>query len=333
MPENFEIIHSWIFWLLPLPIVIYVVFPALKTKSASLLIPNMAKSASYTKQKPKSSSFIKSKKIIELIVLTVVWVLLIASLSSPQLVGKAELKAKNARNFLIVADLSFSMAQKDWKLDGKKATRWQAVTSVMHEFIEKREGDRMGLILFGSNAYVQAPFTPDLITVETMLDEATVGLAGQRTAIGKAIIKGIDLFDQDTIKTKVMLLLTDGVDAGIGVLPLDAADIAKRDSILIYTIGIGDPNSGNSDLDEKTLKEIADITGGKYFRAINTEKLNGIYDELDRLEPIEFEEESYRPRTFLYFYPLGLSILIFMLYIVVASSISFYKKQIQIHND
>lgn len=333
MPENFEIIHVWIFWLLPLPLIIYLVFPTLKIKSASLLIPNMEKSVSYTKQKPKKSSFVKKKKIIEIFVLIIVWILLITSLSSPQLVGKAELKAKTSRNFLIVADLSFSMAQKDWTIKGKRATRWQAVTSVMHEFIEKREGDRMGLVLFGSNAYVQAPFTPDLTTVKTMLDEAAVGLAGQTTSIGKAISKGIDLFEQDTIQTKVMLLLTDGVDAGLGILPLDAADIAKRDSILIYTIGIGDPHSGNSDLDEKTLQEIADITDGKYFRAINTEKLNSIYDELDKLEPIEYEEENYKPRTLLYVYPLGAAIFLGILYFFMASLISFYKKQIQKNND
>ena len=333
MPENFEIIHVWIFWLLPLPLIIYLVFPTLKIKSASLLIPNMEKSISYTKQKPKKSSFVKKKKIIEIFVLIIVWILLITSLSSPQLVGKAELKAKTSRNFLIVADLSFSMAQKDWTIKGKRATRWQAVTSVMHEFIEKREGDRMGLVLFGSNAYVQAPFTPDLTTVKTMLDEAAVGLAGQTTSIGKAISKGIDLFEQDTIQTKVMLLLTDGVDAGLGILPLDAADIAKRDSILIYTIGIGDPHSGNSDLDEKTLQEIADITDGKYFRAINTEKLNSIYDELDKLEPIEYEEENYKPRTLLYVYPLGAAIFLGILYFFMASLISFYKKQIQKNND
>ncbi|WP_152287702.1 VWA domain-containing protein [Flavicella marina] len=329
MPDNFEIIHKWVLILTPLPLLLYFIVPALKIKSASLLIPNMVKSSEYTKQKPSRNSLIPKKHFFEIIMLSFVWVLLLLSLSSPQLVGKAELKPKNSRNFLIVADLSFSMAQKDWKIENKPVTRWEAVTSVMNEFIEKREGDRMGLVLFGSNAYVQAPFTPDLITVKTMLDEAAVGLAGQTTSIGKAIMKGIDLFDKDTIKTKVMLLLTDGVDAGIGVLPLDAADIAKRDSILIYTIGIGDPNSGNSDLDEKTLEEIAEITGGQYFRAINTDRLNSIYEELDKLEPIEYEEESYRPRTLLYPYPLGLAIVLFLCYALFAEIISFYKKQLK----
>ncbi len=197
------------------------------------------------------------------------------------------------------------MAQNDWVENGQRVRRWDGVKSVMHDFISKREGDRMGLIFFGSSAYIQAPFTPDLVTVDGMLEEADVGMAGQMTNIGKAIVKGIEMFDQDTIKTKVMLLLTDGVDAGTDILPLDAADMAKKDSIMVYTIGIGDPNSGNSDLDENTLVEISEMTNAQYFRAIDTERLDEIYDELNRLEPIEYEEEAFRPKTLLFYYPLA----------------------------
>ncbi|MEI6865921.1 VWA domain-containing protein [Flavicella sp.] len=329
MPENFELINSWVFWLVPLPLLIFLMTPSLKIKSASLLIPNIKKASEYTNQRPRPSSLVKKKSVLEVFVLILIWLLLLTSLSSPQLEGEAELKVKNSRNFLIVADLSFSMAQKDWKIDEKSVSRWQAVTSVMHEFIEKREGDRIGLILFGSSAYVQVPFTPDLSTVEILLDEAAVGLAGQTTSIGKAILKGVDLFAEDTIKTKVMLLLTDGVDAGIGILPLDAAEIAKRDSILIYTIGIGDPHSGNSDLDEKTLEDISEITGSQYFRAIDSEELNQVYKELDKLEPIEYEEMSYRPRTLLYKYPLVLAMFIFLSYSLLTSIVLFYRKQIK----
>ena len=123
------------------------------------------------------------------------------------------------------------MAHKDWKVKEKKVRRWDAVKNVMHDLIDKRKGDRMGLIFFGSNAYIQAPFTPDLYIINQMLEEADVGMAGQMTHIGKAIVKGAELFDNDTIKTKVMVLLTDGVDAGDNILPLDAAGLAKKDSI------------------------------------------------------------------------------------------------------
>ena len=325
MPENFEIANMWVFWLLPLPLLVYWLFPPLRMKSASLSIPNFKKAQEYTGQHPRSSALVKRRNIFAWIGLILIWVLLLAALSSPQLVGKPEMKVKTSRNFLIVADISFSMAQTDWMIEGEKATRWEAVKKVLHDFIARREGDRMGLIFFGSSAYIQAPFTPDLETVDNMLEEADVGMAGQMTNIGKAIVKGIEMFDQDTIKTKVMLVLTDGVDAGTDILPLDAADLAEKDSILVYTIGIGDPSGSGSDLDEKTLEEIAEMTGAQYFRAIDADRLEEIYEELDKLEPIEYEEEEYKPTTLLYYYPLGGAIVLALILSIIFSSISALK--------
>lgn len=325
MPENFEIAHLWILWLLPLPFLVYWLIPSLHLKSASLSIPNFQKALEYTGQKPRKSALVKRRSFFSYIALFLIWVLLLASLSSPQLVAEPEMKIKTSRNFLIVADISFSMAQKDWVIDGKKTKRWEAVKYLLHDFISKREGDRMGLIFFGSSAYIQAPFTPDLATVDKMLEEADVGMAGQMTNIGKAIVKGVEMFQQDTIKTKVMLLLSDGVDAGTDILPLDAADIAKKDSIQIYTIGIGDPNKSGSDLDEETLEEIAELTDGQYFRAIDSDRLEEIYTELELLEPIEYEEEEYKPKTLLYYYPLGIAL-------AIAILLSFINSLIAINN-
>ena len=248
MPENFEIAYLWVFWLLPLPLLIYFIMPALRLKSSSLSLPDFKKVEKYTGEKPRRSALIRKRNILQWLGLSLVWILTIGALSSPQLVEEPQLKIKTSRNFLIVADISFSMAETDWKIDGKRVRRWDAVKEVMHDFIVEREGDRMGLIFFGSSAYVQAPFTTDLKTVDQLLDEADVGMAGQLTHIGKAIVKGIDMFEQDTIKTKVMLVLTDGVDARTEILPLDAADLAKNDSIKVYTIGIGDPKGRGSDL-------------------------------------------------------------------------------------
>lgn len=326
MPENFEIAHLWVFWLLPLPILVYWLLPPLRLKSASLAIPNFKKVEEYTGEKLRNSALIKRKGFFKVVFLFIIWVLLLGAISSPQLVAEPELKVKTSRNFLIVADISFSMAQKDWVNNGQKVRRWDGVKSVMHDFIDKREGDRMGLIFFGSSAYIQAPFTPDLKTVDEMLEGADVGMAGQMTNIGKAIVKGIEMFDQDTIKTKVMLLLTDGIDAGTDILPLDAADLAKKDSILVYTIGIGDPNSGGSDLDERTLEQISELTDAQYFRAIDSERLNEIYEELNKLEPIEFEEEEFKPKTLLYFYPLGLALFLIILQSLVLSLFKVLKQ-------
>jgi len=332
MPENFEIAHLWVFGLLPLPLLVFWLLPPLRIKSASLSIPNFQKAQEYTGQKPRSSALVRRRNIIVWIGLVLIWILLLATLSSPQLVGEPEMKVKTSRNFLIVADISFSMAQTDWLIEEKRATRWEAVKKVMHEFIALRGGDRMGLIFFGSSAYIQAPFTPDLVTVDQMLEEADVGMAGQMTNIGKAIVKGIEMFDQDTIKTKVMLVLSDGVDAGTDILPLDAADLAAKDSILVYTIGIGDPDKPGADLDEKTLEEIAEMTGAQYFRAIDSERLEEIYEELDKLEPIEYEEEEYKPTTLLYHYPLSASIVLVLLLSFILSGISAVKKLLNKRN-
>ncbi len=325
MPENFEIANLWVLWLLPLPLLIYWLLPAFKYKSSALLLPNMKDSETISGQKSRAAAMIKRRRIIGWIGLILIWLSVIAALSSPQMVGKPDLKVVTSRNFLIVADISFSMAQKDWTINNNKVSRWQAVKSVMHDFIEKREGDRMGLIFFGSSAYIQAPFTSDLVTVEKLLEEADVGMAGQMTNIGKAIVKGIEMFDNDTISTKVMLLLTDGVDAGTDILPLDAADLAKNDTVKIYTIGIGDPNKPGSDLDEVTLRQISDMTDASYFRAIDSEELEKIYTELDELEPIVYEEEINKPTTLLYYYPLLAAIIIAVLLSLVFSLISARK--------
>ncbi|MFV0483445.1 MAG: VWA domain-containing protein [Bacteroidales bacterium] len=314
MPENFEIAYWQVFFLLPLPLLVYMLVPPLKVRSASLFLPTYKKAIVYTGQKPRRAALVQRRNIPMWLGMHLAWILILLALSSPRLVGEPEMKVKTSRNFLVVADISFSMAQKDWYVDGKKVRRWDGVKDVMHEFINKREGDRMGLIFFASNAYVQAPFTPDLQVVDQMLEEADVGMAGQMTYLGKAITKGVEMFDKDTISTKVMLLLTDGVDAGTDILPMDAADMAKLDSVKIYTIGIGNPGSGGSDLDERTLQDIAEITSGQYFRAKDQKRLEEIYAELDKLEPIEYEEEQNRPITHLYHYPLlaALALLMFM---------------------
>lgn len=325
MPENFEIAYYWVFWLLPLPLLVYWLLPPLRIRSASLTIPNLQKAQQYSGEKARSSAMVKRRNFFSLASLTLIWVLLLIALSSPQLVADPEMKVKTSRNFLILADISFSMAQNDWMIDGQRVRRWDGVKSVMHDFISKREGDRMGLIFFGSSAYIQAPFTPDLVTVDAMLEEADVGMAGQMTNIGKAIVKGIEMFEQDTVKTKVMLLLTDGVDAGTDILPLDAADLAKNDSIHVYTIGIGDPESGNSDLDEQTLIEISEMTDAQYFRAIDAVRLNEIYDELNKLEPIEYEEEEFKPRTLLFYYPLAAALFLAIFESLVLSMIKLIR--------
>ncbi len=328
MPENFQFAYPYVAFLAALPFLVYWLLPAIKNRSAALIYPYFNAAATVSKQKPKKASYIKKRSWYISVFMYLIWLLLILAMASPELIGKPEKKIKTSRNFLILADLSFSMAKNDWVTDGKRVTRWEGVKNIMGDFIIRRESDKMGLVFFASNAYVQAPFTTDLKTVKTMLDEADVGMAGQMTNIGKAIVKGMDLFERDTIQSKVMLLLTDGVDSGTEILPLDAANMAKKDSTIIYTIGIGNPGSSSSDLDERTLIEIAELTGGKYFRAIDAQELEKIYAELDTLEPIEYEEESYTPITLLYYYPLGAALGLGLFLVLINNLVLIFKRLI-----
>jgi len=326
MPENFQFAYPYMAFLAALPFLVYWLLPAIKNRSTALIYPYFDTTATVLKQKPKKASYIKKRSWFAAVSMYIIWLLLVLAMASPELVGKPEKKIKTSRNFLILADLSFSMANNDWIVDGKRVTRWNGVKNIMRDFIVRRESDKMGLIFFASNAYIQAPFTTDLKTVKTMLDEADVGMAGQMTNIGKAIVKGMDMFERDTIQSKVMLLLTDGVDSGTEILPLDAANMAKKDSTIIYTVGIGDPGSNSSDLDERTLTEIANLTGGKYFRAKDAKELENIYAELDKLEPIEYEEETYIPKTLLYFYPLGAAMGLGLVMVLINNLVLIFKR-------
>jgi Ca-activated chloride channel family protein len=194
------------------------------------------------------------------------------------------------------------------------------VKNVVSEFVEQRQGDRVGLILFGTNAYLQAPLTFDLVSVNRLLTEAPVGIAGGKTAIGDAIGLAVKRLRQRPAGERVLILLTDGANNVGEVEPEKAAELAGIEDITIYTIGVGAESvrmrglfgalsstmiNPSAELDEETLRAIAGATGGRYFRATNTRELAEIYDLIDALEPIEQEAETYRPITTLYYWPLG----------------------------
>ncbi|WP_075591340.1 vWA domain-containing protein [Labilibacter marinus] len=327
MSTMFEFANQWVFWILPLPILIYWFFPPVHRRAEALMVPFIHQAAEATGDKLRIGAWISKRNLFQWILLLLTWISFIVAFARPQLVGKPEMKVKTARSFVIAADISFSMASKDWVVDGNRYTRWEGVKQVLGNFIETRDGDRLALIFFGTNAYVQTPLTTDLEVVNWFLEETDVGMAGQMTSVGKAIGMSMKLFEQDTIENKVMLLLTDGQDGGKGMSPIDAAYLAKADSVKIYTLGIGDPQAPNSDLDEATLKEISKITGGKYFRAIDQKQLQKASEELETLEPMEFEEEDYKPITHLFFYPLVVAIVLSLVLISIRVILSQFKKE------
>jgi Ca-activated chloride channel family protein len=206
-------------------------------------------------------------------------------------------------------------------IDGQSASRLAAVKTIAGDFIERRRGDRLGLILFGDQAYLQTPLTFDRRTVHRQLDEAAIGLAGRRTAIGDAIGLAVKRLREQPQKNRVLILLTDGANTAGAVDPAKAAQLAQRAGVRIYTIGVGadtllvqglfgQQRIANRDLDEHSLTTIADTTGGRYFRARDSAGLEQIYRLLDRIEPVSHEQQTFRPVQELYAWPLGGALLL-----------------------
>ena len=301
----FEFGYIWVFLLAPLPLLVFWLMPSLKQRKEALKYPRFEAVEKATGQKATAGAWVSRRNVLQWIVLSLIWIATLTALASPQIVGEPEMKVKTARNFVIAADLSFSMANRDWQINGERVTRWEGVKQVLREFIQKREGDRLALVFFGTNAYLQAPLTTEYEVIDFMLEETDVGMAGQMTSIGKAIGYSLKIFEGDSLDQKVLLLLTDGQDDGRGIFPADAAKMAHKDSIKIYTIGIGEASGRNDGLDEQELREIAQITEAEYFLAQDPEQLEEAYNTLNELEPIEFEAEENAPVTFLFHYPLG----------------------------
>jgi Ca-activated chloride channel family protein len=223
---------------------------------------------------------------------------------------------------LLAVDLSGSMEEQDFKINNQRVDRLTAAKWVAGDFIQRRVGDRVGLILFGTQAYLQTPLTFDRKTVLTLLNESAIGLAGDNTAIGDAIGLAVKRLKGQTDASRVLILMTDGANTAGEVTPLKAAELAADNRLKIYTVGIGADEmvvrgffgshrvNPSRDLDENTLVKIAETTGGRYFRARNTDELNNIYMLLDKLEPVEKDKQYFRPRREWFFWPLAIALLI-----------------------
>ena len=245
-----------------------------------------------------------------------VWILIVTALARPQWLDEPLIKTLPMRDLLVAIDLSGSMATADFvNAAGESVGRLTAVKSVLSEFLERREDDRIGLVVFGSAAFVQAPFTADGALLQDLLAETEVRMAGPRTMLGDAIGLAITLFDRSEVEERLLIVLTDGNDTGSMVPPLRAAEVARDKDIVIYTVGVGDPTAvGEESLDEVVLETVASTTGGRYFHAADGVELESIYAELDSLNPRKVETLSFRPREDLFHWPLALAVLLTLLY-------------------
>ncbi len=254
------------------------------------------------------------------------WALLCLAAARPQLLGPVMQPPQAGRDLMLAVDLSGSMSEEDMQLGSHVVDRLTAAKAVLADFLERRVGDRVGLIVFGQRAFVLAPLTLDRDTVRQQLQDSVVGLAGRETAIGDAIALAVKRLRDQPAGQRVLILLTDGVNTAGALDPQKAAELARDEGVRIHTIAFGGDGTGLSVfgvpirvpggddmIDEAGLKRIADITGGSAFRARDTEELAGIYAEIDRLEPVERPGESVRPRIERYAWPLGAALVLGLL--------------------
>ena len=325
MSINF--LWPWLFLLLPIPF-LYRKFRHPSESKAPYLQSNILFELAKNQDDSLSSS---SRNKFLFFLLAATWICLITAIARPVKIGEPIALPTTGRDILMAVDISGSMEREDMIINGRQVNRLFAVKSVVADFVSTRLGDRLGLILFGERAYLQTPLTFDKKTLQKLLVEAQIGFAGNGTAIGDAIGLSIKKLQERSDADRVLILLTDGSNTAGVFSPLEASEVAKKAKVKIYTIGIGDGRQGSrglfgqtlvnqgNDLDERTLIQIAELTGGKYFRARDPKELERIYDQLNLLEPIEQEAELLRPISSLFHWPLLLS-LIFSLAVMSVKS-------------
>ena len=329
-----EFAWPWLFALLPLPALIWWWLPPYRARQASVQVPFFERLAAATGQTPQQGAVVRRRRAAQMIVAILVWILIVTALARPQWVGDPLSREISARDLILAVDISGSMDQRDFRAaDGQMLTRLEGVKRVIRDFIARRQGDRIALILFGTRAYVQVPFTQDFKTAQQLLDQTQVGMAGQQTAIGDTIGLAIKTLEKSTAKQKLLILLTDGNDTASRVPPEHAADIAQQNGVVVYTIGVGDPKAtGENRVDLSVLQNVASTTQGKFFRAEDGAQLQAIYADIDHLAPAKLDTLSWRPKLPLFQWPLGAALVLSLsLWLVLLASSEWRRRREPAH--
>ena len=311
-------VMPWVAILLPLPLLVYKLAPEKQSSpEGTLQVPDLNPYRDLTRSQLSGKGRLW---YIRLLFLVLAWLALITATARPQSFGDPVGVSVTGRDLMLGIDISGSMREADLYAGNTRATRMAVVKQVAKDFVARREGDRVGLIMFGSQAYVQTPLTHDHDTVQHFLDEAVVGLAGRSTAIGDAIGLAVKRLRDRPATSRILILLTDGENSAGVIEPIEAARLAAQSDIRIHAIGVGAEardsvlsralGSRRSELDEETLRAVSGVTGGQYFRARNQQELEQIYREIDKLEPTELDSEEFRPLEELFVWPLSLALLL-----------------------
>ncbi|WP_413991113.1 VWA domain-containing protein [Labrys okinawensis] len=307
--------YPWLALLIPLPFAVWFLVPPRADRRAGLRVPFFDRLVALTGARPHQGGVVAPRGWLRLAVLALCWLLTVAALARPQWLEPPLHRDQPARDMLLLVDLSGSMDARDFvDASGKTVDRLSAVREVLDDFLARRKGDRVGIVVFGDAPFTLVPFTTDLNLCRTLLRDMAVGMAGPRTAFGDAIGLGIRMFEKSNVKARTIIALTDGNDTASKVPPAEAAGVARDKGIVIHTVAIGDPTAiGEEKLDEKALQDVAKVTGGGFFRALDRAGLAQIYARLDALEVRKIDTVSFRPKLDIYWVPLAGALLLSML--------------------
>ncbi len=311
-----QLAHPLCLLLLPLPWLVARVLPPHQSRVVAVKVPFLDRLSELTGSAPGRDAGETRAPRGQRWLSMISWALVLLAMARPQWLEEPIVKTLPMRDLLVAVDLSGSMETRDFTDPaGRTIDRLSAVKGVLGEFLERREDDRIALLVFGSAAFVQVPFTEDNEVIQQLLDETTVRMAGPRTMLGDAVGLAITLFDRSEIDERMMILLTDGNDTGSQIPPQRAAEIAHDKGVVIHTIGVGDPAAaGEEAFDEAALRSIAETTGGRYFHAADRAELESVYAELDRMAPRAVETLTHRPQRDLFFWPLGAALVTSLLF-------------------
>jgi Ca-activated chloride channel family protein len=327
----FELSHPWALALLVLPLLMRLV-PAYKESRDSVKVPFFNTLVELSEERPQQGAMLLQRDRIQYFLVAFMWLCLVVAAAKPQWVGEPIEQQKSGRDLMVAVDLSGSMAAQDFTLpDNSTVDRLEAVKYVLAELAQKRKSDRLGLIVFGSAAFLQTPFTEDHLVWEKLLTETEIGMAGQSTVFGDAIGLSIKLFNDGGSDNRVLIILTDGNDTGSTVPPIDAAKVAAANDIRIYTIAIGDPATiGEEAMDIKTIERVSEVTGGRNFQALDREELIAAYSAIGDLEPELYETISFRPKLSLHYVPIAIAAGFYWLYHAL-SVLNVWRRRRKLH--
>jgi Ca-activated chloride channel family protein len=310
-----ELAHPWALLLLPLPLLVWWLAPPQRERVSALRVPFFEQIAAAAGSEARAGAIVMRRRWLQMVMAIIVWALIVTGLAKPEWVGEPIMRTEAARDIMLALDLSGSMDYVDFPgEEGADVSRFEAVQRVVDRFVARRESDRIGLIVFGTKAYLQLPFTRDLETARALVDLMEVGMAGPKTALGDSIGLAISAFEKSEVDDRLLILLTDGNDTASKMTPVNAADIAKLNGVEIYTIGIGNTEATGEDrVDFDTLAKIARRTGGEFFNAEDEAGLEAVYRRIDESTVADVRTQSWRPRDSLVHWPVGIAVVLVLL--------------------